>query len=219
MPMTSRDFSQAIMRTPISRASSIIPSSEVTSLPVTSRLISYFVGKTYDTLVTSGRPRFAIMVMLAISIFYTGCPKYTTISGPMRPDTSLVTSVRVTELVPTSLELSTISDHSRVLSIVESGAFSDRGWIAAVNRNLIPGYRLDLLKGETVTAVYFLGTNSYPPEFPCYWFCSGWWLGASTNTGQFDRDRYKPLTESVYLPLVRALELGGSKSAETGAGP
>jgi hypothetical protein len=106
-----------------------------------------------------------------------------------------------------------------VLSIFESGAFSDRGWIRAVNRNLIPGYRIDFLNGETVTAVYFLGTNSYPPEFPCYWFCSGWWLGAPTNTGQFDRDRYKMLAESVYLRLVRDLELGGYKSAKNGTGP
>lgn len=187
------------------------------ALPVTSRLVRYFLRKPCDTL--TRRPRFAIVAMLAISIHYTGCQRYTTTSGPKRPDMSLVTSVRVTELIPTSHELRTISEHSRVLSIVESGAFSDRGWIAAVNRNLIPRYRLDLLKGETVTAVYFLGTNSYPPEFPCYWFCSGWWLAASTNTGQFDPDRCKLLAEGVYLPLVRALGLGGSNSAENGANP
>jgi hypothetical protein len=120
---------------------------------------------------------------------------------------SRVTSVRVIELFPSEREISMVRDPTEVSSIVRSGAFVRRPWVAADERELIPLFRVELLHGEQSEAVYFMGINSHPPRFPCYSFCTGWWLGTTTATGEFDTTKYVGLPESVYFPLVDDLRI------------
>ena len=134
-----------------------------------------------------------------------GCAENTTVVGPEPPDASVVSRVQLTRLLPTPGEPQLISDPVTVSSIVGSGAFATWGWVAGSGRELIPQYRLELLGENRVEAIYFLGTNSYPPKFPCYSFCSGWWVGTSQQDGSFDATRYRGLTSVWYFPLVDGL--------------
>jgi hypothetical protein len=90
---------------------------------------------------------------------------------------------------------------------VSSYAFSEQGWVASQGRSLEPMYRLAFVNGTKVVAVYWLGANSYPAEFPCYSLCSGWWVSSSAAGGALDRTRYKGLTSSTYLYLLRDLQV------------
>lgn len=127
------------------------------------------------------------------------------VAGPPPPDPAAVSSVRVTPLAPAEGAPYEISE--RVASNASAAAFSAHGWSAARDRDLQPLYRLDLLDGKRIVAVYWLGTNSHPPRFPCYRLCSGWWIGGSTAAGEFDATRYKGLVSSIYLPLMIDLRL------------
>lgn len=144
-------------------------------------------------------------VLTALALFGTllGCPA--TIPGPTRPLASDVSSIRVIPIAPSRAVPHDVSD--RVPSIVSSYAFSEQGWTASQGRVLKPQYRLDFLKGSQIVAVYWLGTNSDPPELPCYTLCTGWWVGASTEAGAFDGRRYKGLPDAVYFPLLRDLRI------------
>ncbi|HAR42260.1 MAG TPA: hypothetical protein DCS07_06465 [Bdellovibrionales bacterium] len=135
---------------------------------------------------------------------FVGCTATTPMLGPSPPHPSEVSSIRVVPITPAEGAPYDISD--RVASIVSSYAFSEQGWTPSKGRVLAPLYRLDFIKGPKTVAVYWLGTNSHPPEFPCYSLCSGWWVGSSTAAGALDSTRYKGLTSSTYLYLLRDLE-------------
>src|SRR5437763_8672933 len=55
------------------------------------------------------------------------------------------------------------------------------------DRELVPRYRVQLITQAGNSFTYWIGTFSDPPRFPCYWFCSGFWLASSTPDGQIDR--------------------------------
>lgn len=127
------------------------------------------------------------------------------VAGPPPPAPDSVSSVRVTPIAPA--EGAPYEIPEPVASNASAAAFSEYGWSAAEGRDLQPLYRLDLLDGPRTVAVYWLGANSHPPRFPCYRLCSGWWIGGSTATGEFDATRYKGLVSSIYLPLMIDLRL------------
>ena len=145
------------------------------------------------------RKLMAAVALVAIA----GCaPK--SVLGPVPPDPSNVSAIRVTPIAPAEGAPYEVTEQAA--SIASSAAFSKRGWWEARGRALEPLYRLDFLEGTRVVATYWLGTNSHPPEFPCYSICSGWWVGASTASGTFDPTRYRGLTSATYFPLVSDLE-------------
>jgi hypothetical protein len=94
-----------------------------------------------------------------------------------------------------------------VTAIVNSRAFANASWQAAEGRDLIPQYRIEFLRDGSTEAAYYLGSNSYPPRFPCYSFCSGWWLGSEAPGEVFNQALYLGLPDSVYLPLLRDLDI------------
>jgi hypothetical protein len=146
------------------------------------------------------------VAVLALAMPAVGCSP-AVVSGPPRLNASQVTEVRVTELGPVTREPRRITDAPTVSSIARSGAFLRRDWWAASERNLVPLYRIEFFHEDAIEATYFLGTNSHPLRFPCYWLCSGWWLGVAQTGGSFDTTRYLGLPESYYLPLGRDLQI------------
>lgn len=149
--------------------------------------------------------RFQKLMAVVALVGIAGCGPRESVPGPLPPDPSAVSVIRVTPIAPAEGAPYEVSE--RVSSIASSAAFSEYGWVAARGRDLEPLYRLDFLDGMRTVAVYWLGANSHPPEFPCYSFCSGWWIGASTATGTLDPTRYTGLTSGLYLPLVSDLRL------------
>jgi len=99
-----------------------------------------------------------------------------------------------------------ITDEPKVASIVNVTAYKFYRWRASDLRR-VPVYRVELLEGDTPRAIYYLGANSYPPRFPCYSFCSGWWLGTSQEDGSFDSTRYVGLAETQYVYLLNDLDI------------
>jgi len=144
-----------------------------------------------------------------VSFFVTiaACTPLVSVEGPTPPAVPTISSVVVTSLESAGQESRVLNHPVRVKRILSSYAFSPRGWSRTGSRRLLPIYRLDLHTDTGVAAVYWLGTNSYPPRFPCYALCSGWWLAASSLSGDLEPTRYKPLPDSVYLPLTRDLEI------------
>ena len=147
--------------------------------------------------------------LLVVGVMVTSlhCVAASSAAPPPELKASQVTVIRVTVLYPTVGETRHIIEPSVVLSIARSSAFAARAWQAAEGRDLVPMYRLEFLHDDTVAATYYLGTNSNPPRFPCYWFCSGWWLGAAAADGSLDPTRYLGLSENMYLPLTSDLDV------------
>ena len=129
-------------------------------------------------------------------------------SAPSQPDLSHVSAIHVTALVPEfgapDRRERQITDESTVSSVASGTAFRLSRWLSS-RRQLVPVYRIEFLDGDTTQATYYLGANSYPPRFPCYAFCSGWWLGTAREDGTFDSTRYVGLTSTQYWPLVTDL--------------
>lgn len=143
----------------------------------------------------------AILVLASV----IGCAT-AEIEGPPRPVASEVSSIRVVRIAPPAVVASQDAPE-RIRSIVSSYSFSQDGWMAAHDRVFNPYYRIDFLKGSEILAVYWLGSNADPPQFPCYSLCSGSWIAPSTDTGRLDDTRYKGLADTVNFNLFRDLGL------------
>jgi hypothetical protein len=132
-----------------------------------------------------------------------GCvPVSQSVSGPVPPSTQRVSKIQVAPLLEGGSKVISAS----AMSAASWAAFDQRGWSES-HSPLEPLYQIVLMDGETVQAVYWLGANSHPPRFPCYQFCSGWWLAGSTASGLVESSRYKGLPDSVYFFLLRDLQL------------
>ena len=118
-----------------------------------------------------------------------------------------VPGVLVTPLANTEHAAQTVTAPAMVSQIISSPAFSAGGWVEADSQRVVPLYRIDLRTDTSLVAVYWLGANSHPAQFPCYALCNGWWLASADASGDVDRSRYKPLPESVSLSLLRDLKL------------
>lgn len=127
--------------------------------------------------------------------------------GPKSPAGRPLTRITVTPVVETSLLPATVTEKADVTAIASSWAFAERGWSPAEGRDLWPLYRIEIEGGSQPPAVYWLGTNAYPPRFPCYSWCSGWWVSPSLPSGAIDASRYKGLADTVAFPLFRHLPL------------
>jgi hypothetical protein len=135
-----------------------------------------------------------------------GCARAGLVEGPSPPDIAIVTSIVITPLDGVARESRTFDDPARIRAILLSQAFAQQGWSPVGTRNLEPLYRIEFrVRGQGVF-VYLLGSNSYPPRFPCYALCTGWWLEV-TRQSEHLGPRYKPLPEVVYFPLLRDLEI------------
>ena len=141
------------------------------------------------------------ILLLAAAI--AGCSRE--VPGPEPPDPAILSAVRVTRIVPVEDKPYDVLDEAE--SIASSWALSEYGWVEARGRTLEPIYRLEFVSGTDIVAVYWLGTNAHPPRFPCYAICSGWWIGASTATGELDTTRYKGLTSTHYFHLLGDLRV------------
>ena len=147
--------------------------------------------------------------MAAITMMLTSvhCAAPTPTPGPPPPIESRVTSIRVTKLIAATRRPWQVTDRSVVSEVTRSPAFTAGIWHSASRRELIPQYQVEFFHDNTAESIYFLGTNSYPPKFPCYSFCSGWWLGAARPDGSFDPSRYSAIPDTRYIPLLDALDL------------
>jgi hypothetical protein len=115
------------------------------------------------------------------------CAPY--IQGPPIRDTPTIVSVSV-ELLDAYRPPSVVRDQRSIELAL--AVLSPEGWVEN-DGDLIPTYRLILTRDDSTTLIYWIGTFSDPPRFPCYWFCSGFWAGSSTPDGDLRRDLIKPL--------------------------
>ena len=145
--------------------------------------------------------------LMGLVVAIAACAQLAFVEGPSRPDVAAISSIVITALESDEQKPRAVNDPTKVQAILSSPAFSKAGWVRAGGRQLVPLYRIDLRARQGVAAVYWLGTNSHPPEFPCYALCSGWWLAASGPSGDLDHTRYKQLPDSASLLLVRDLGL------------
>ncbi len=142
---------------------------------------------------------------LVFFVFTTSCA-HASIEGPPAPQVENVSRVVVTSIKKPDLH--TITDSPEAVSgIVSSWAFAQSGWQPVEGREFLPLYKIEFESAARTRLVYWLGANSHPPRFPCYSFCTGWWVAPSTATGSLDPTRYKGLADAVSFPLFRYLEL------------
>jgi hypothetical protein len=126
------------------------------------------------------------------------------VAGPQPPSADAVTEVRVERLLA-SKTVGIIKDPARVRAIATTAAISATGWSEAGAIDLQPLYRLDLIVRDGNQVTYWIGANSHPPRFPCFSFCSGWWVASSSAPGVMNASSRKRLPESVYVPFLRDL--------------
>jgi hypothetical protein len=127
--------------------------------------------------------------------------------GPVTPAARAVTRVTVAAVEQPAAAPAIVSDGRAITAIASSWAFSQPGWSPANGRELLPLYRIEFEGEGQRHAVYWLGTNAHPPRFPCYSWCSGWWVAPSLPSGELDASRYKGLADTVAFPLFRHLPL------------
>jgi hypothetical protein len=143
---------------------------------------------------------------LALLVAFAACT-VGTVAGPSPPAIPTISSVVVMPLESGEGRSRTISDPAKIHAVLSSYAFSQNGWIRADAWRIVPLYRIDFRTTDRGAAVYWLGSNSHPPAFPCYALCTGWWVAASGPAGDLDRTRYKPLPDAVSPFLLRDLDL------------
>ncbi len=142
-------------------------------------------------------------VNLAASVLI-GCSTETYLEGPTPSHADDVRSIEVLPLIFQDKAPISIVDEESVRAVLSSSAFASSGWELVNDKLFEPLYSIEFVQDDGPTIKYWLGTNSYPPRFPCYSFCSGWWVGAMSPQGERIR---KGLTSSVYLYLLRDLGL------------
>lgn len=123
------------------------------------------------------------------------------------PGPVLEANVRVVKIIVKSLEENKeqkiVDDPIEIKEAL--GLFSAYSWKKNQNNPLLPLYKIDLHKEAGKYSTYWLGSYSNPPRFPCYSFCSGWWLAASGEDGNIDRTRYTSLASSGAMLSVGKL--------------
>jgi hypothetical protein len=145
--------------------------------------------------------RFVTFALIAVS----GCASPEFVEGPPSPGISAIDAIVVSAVDDPGRTAAVRSDE--IADVAESWAFSRGGWTLARGRELVPLYRIEFRIRGGSPAVYWLGTNSYPPTPPCSSLCSGWWVAPSRAKGVLDDTRYKGLVSADYLPLIDALPL------------
>jgi hypothetical protein len=136
-----------------------------------------------------------------------GCAVAPAAKAPATLPPGSVWAVRVTPLPPDPGEVASVVDPGEVRAIAASEAFAAHGWAATGGAPLSPRYRIDLLGDDGARASFWLGTGAQPPRFPCYAFCTGWWIAPAGPTREIDATAYKGLPESVTRPLLEALDI------------
>jgi len=136
-----------------------------------------------------------------------GCAAPPATQAPATGPPPGVWAVRVTPLAADPDGVASIVDPGEVEEIAASEAFGRHGWVATGGAPLAPRYRIDLLGDDGARASYWVGSGPQPPRFPCYAFCTGWWIAPASATKEIDRGLYKGLPESVSGPLFEALDI------------
>jgi len=117
-----------------------------------------------------------------------------------------VAEVRIQELAGGAEGARSITDPETLRAIADSYAMSAEDW-AESRSERVPLYRIDVVARDGARSTYWLGANSHPARFPCYAFCSGWWLAPSDDAGALDATRYKGLPDSVEHYFLRDLDI------------
>lgn len=140
-------------------------------------------------------------VCLSVGILLPACgPKY--VEGPGIGRGVRIVKIMVEDLHAKDSAAHVITDRETIDDV--GGLFSTSDW-QKPDRRLVPSHRIQLFAESGESWTYWLGTFSDPPQFPCYWFCSGFWLAASDRDSQLDRSLYKPLATSGDMITVSRL--------------
>jgi hypothetical protein len=143
----------------------------------------------------------ALLVIVALGD--TACTSRRVVVVPRAPVAARIHTVRVTPVANLEEHKRLIQDRERITTIVSSWAVSTEGWRARLAIPIMPIYSIELLGTKGNEATYWIGKNSKPPVFPCYIFCTGWWIATST---QLDAGLVKKrLPSSVSAPFIAAL--------------
>jgi len=145
-----------------------------------------------------------LLVALALLVVMAGtCVAMvpTVVDGP-GVDGLVITEIVVTPLDPGAgprlrFTAPRSLDNARVL-------FESHHWWKSSDE-LVPTHRVELLGDRGESRTYWVGTFSYPPRFPCYWFCTGYWAAALNPDGSVQTGVIKPLASSD--DMFRLLDL------------
>jgi len=153
---------------------------------------------------TSKLPRSAgIALMLVATV--CGCAAGQKIDGQVPPDSREVTHIVVLNLESADSEPNVIKEDEAIRRILESWAFNPLEWEIYGGDHLPPTYKIQFFGGSTILATYWIGAYSSLRRFPCYSFCSGWWIAGSDADQRIIDTVYKGLGEGVYFSLFDEL--------------
>ena len=139
---------------------------------------------------------------LLLVMFLAGCARTEPVRGPSIEAESQIVKIAVEPLHPNDGSPIVLTEEKAINSVLN--LFSSDGWDKN-DRELVPHYRVRLVTQAGNSFTYWIGTFSDPPRFPCFWFCSGFWLASSTPEGQIDRSIYKTLATSGQMFEVDGL--------------
>lgn len=138
--------------------------------------------------------KFKLRLFLLPICFITSCGS-NYIIGPIPPKNYNIEKA-IVEQLEDKKNIKVITNKDDLLSV--SFLLSEEGWENS-NRSLVPRYKLTVYESNKREAIYWIGLWSYPPTFPCYSLCSGYWLAASDEGNKIDTSKYKNLASSSHM--------------------
>jgi hypothetical protein len=143
----------------------------------------------------------AIVGSLLSGVLLPACgPRY--IEGPGIGRETRVVKIVVEDLDSKDRSAVAITDRGRIAQVED--LFSTSEWEKA-DRRLLPSHRVQVFSESGESWTYWVGTFSDPPQFPCYWFCSGFWLAGSDRNAKIDGSTHKVLATSGDMITVNRL--------------
>jgi hypothetical protein len=143
----------------------------------------------------SAAHRTLLLAVIPISplFLFAACTPPEVAEGPGVDPHIPVVKIIVENLRSGELSQTVVTKQEKIRSALP--IFSTVGWQKS-DGELVPQYRVQLFTPAGSRLIYWIGTFSQPPRFPCYWFCSGYWLASSDAAGHLNPSTYKSLASS-----------------------
>lgn len=146
--------------------------------------------------------RIKLVIVLLLCFIVSGCVHVEYIDGPSIGTATEVAQISV-EVVAKDAAVRIISEPKDIDKVL--WLFSEKSWEMNTGHSLSPAYMINLQNKAGESSIYWLGAYAELGLFPCYSFCSGWWLAASNKNGEIDESKYKNLASSHAMFLVASL--------------
>ena len=150
-----------------------------------------------------------LRLVLPLVILTSACTRV--VQGPVLATDPPITTILVEPLDTTTRHPVTIVDQA----IIERSLYLFAGHAWEENDDvLVPTHRIQLFRQDGSTLTYWLGSLSNPPRFPCYSFCSGWWVAAANPDGSLRPSMRHILASSVQMFDVGTLLIPTNRGSQ-----